>query len=174
MRRFLVSLAATLALGSVAQAQMPSREYLVGGFERQKAVLLRYVDAMPDSGYAFRPTPGVRTYAEQLEHIAQSTAGISRGLASSPPPAPMLPDKARYLVDKAAMRALMAASFDAAIANVRAMTDADLQGEKTMFGLTRQGWQWVIGIQEHAAWTLGSTVPYLRLNGITPPSYLPF
>lgn len=174
MRRFLLPLAATLALSAAAQAQMPSRDYLIGGFERQKAVLLRYVDAMPDSGYAFRPTPGVRTYAEQLEHIAQSTAGISHGLVTSPPPAPAVPDKARYLVDKAAMRALMAASFDAAIANVRAMTEADLQGEKSLFGMSRLGWQWVIGIQEHTAWTLGATVPYLRLNGITPPSYLPF
>jgi hypothetical protein len=174
MRRvapFLLGL--TLVAGSAA-AQMPSKEYLISGFERQKGVLLRYVDAMPDSGMAFRPTPGVRSYAEQLEHIAQSTAGITRGLMGAPGEPPGLPTKAEYMADRAAMRAFMAGSFDAAIATVRAMTETDLRAEKTQFGLTRLVWQWVVGIQEHTAWTLGATVPYLRLNGVVPPGYLPF
>jgi hypothetical protein len=72
------------------------------------------------------------------------------------------------------MRSFMTGSFDAAIAAVRGMTEADMRGEKALFGMTRVVWQWVIGVQEHTAWTLGATVPYLRLNGITPPNYLPF
>jgi hypothetical protein len=27
---------------------------------------------------------------------------------------------------------------------------------------------------DHFPWTLGQTVPYLRLNGVTPPEYSPF
>lgn len=174
MRRLLLLCGLLTVAAGTAAAQVPSKDYLIGGFERQKAVLLRYVDVMPDSGYAFRPTPGVRSYAEQLEHIAQATAGITRNLAAAPPANPSLPAKEQYLVNKAAMRAFVAGSFDAAIATVRAMTDADLQGEKAMFGITNTGWQWVIGIQEHSAWTLGATVPYLRMNGVTPPQYIPF
>jgi hypothetical protein len=29
-------------------------------------------------------------------------------------------------------------------------------------------------VLEHATWTLGQTVPYLRMNKVTPPNYLPF
>lgn len=157
-----------------APSAMPSQDYLVSGFERQKANLLQYVDAMPDSAWQFAPTPGVRSYAQQLEHIASSTAGIIRQLAATPPAAPELPADSVYLNNREAMRTFVAGSFDDAIAVVRAMTEADLTSDKELFGMTRTGWQWVIGVQEHTAWTLGATVPYLRLNGVTPPSYLPF
>lgn len=171
---------ALLALVAACQPQapaappMPSQEYLTGGLERQKATLLQYVDAMPDSAWRFAPTPGVRDYAQQLEHVAQSTAGIIRQLAASPPAAPTLPADSVYLNNRDAMREFVAGSFDDAIAVVRAMTEADLTSDHELFGMTRTGWQWVIGVQEHTGWTLGATVPYLRLNGVTPPSYLPF
>jgi hypothetical protein len=49
-----------------------------------------------------------------------------------------------------------------------------MSAEAELFGMKRTGWKWVVGVQEHTAWTLGQTVPYLRMNGVTPPSYLPF
>lgn len=178
MQRVVRGLSAGLMLAMVAAspslAQTLSKEYLVGGFERQKGVLLQYVDVMPDSAWHFAPTPGVRNYAQQLEHIAQATAGITRRLASAPPAAPTLPDQADRLANRDAMRRFVAGSFDDAIAVVRAMTDADMVTTRELFGMSRSGWQWVIGVQEHTAWTLGAVVPYLRLNGVTPPTYLAF
>jgi hypothetical protein len=174
MRHVLLATTLLLASATSASAQVPSKDYLISGFERQKAVLLQYVDAMPDSAMRFRPSPGVRDYSEQLEHIAQATVNITRQLLAAPPALPALPTKEQYLGDRAAMRSFVEGSFDGAIALVRAMTAADLTNDKALFGLTRTGWQWVIGVQEHSAWTLGATVPYLRLNGVTPPSYLPF
>jgi hypothetical protein len=36
-------------------------------------------------------------------------------------------------------------------------------------------WVWLTLSHEHSVWTLGQTVPYLRLNGVTPPAYsIPF
>jgi hypothetical protein len=29
-------------------------------------------------------------------------------------------------------------------------------------------------LPDHFPWTLGQVVPYLRLNGVTPPEYSPF
>lgn len=170
----LLTFAAACQPQAPAAPAMPPQEYLTGGFERQKATLLQYVDAMPDSAWQFAPTPGVRTYAQQLEHIAQSTAGIIRQLASAPPAAPALPADSVYLNSRDAMREFVAGSFDDAIAVVRSLTQDDLTRDHELFGMTRTGWQWVIGVQEHTGWTLGATVPYLRLNGVTPPSYLPF
>ncbi|MFN2315333.1 MAG: DinB family protein [Gemmatimonadales bacterium] len=180
MRRLLSVFAALSALAACqpeappAAPAMPSQDYLVSGFERQKANLLQYVDAMPDSAWQFMPTPGVRSYAQQLEHIASATTGIIRQLAAAPPAAPTLPADSVYLNNRDAMRTFVAGSFDDAIAVVRAMTETDLTSDHDLFGMTKTGWQWVIGVQEHTAWTLGATVPYLRLNGVTPPSYLPF
>lgn len=178
MRHLLRALCAIPVLALVATtpalAQMPGKEYLLSGFERQKGVLLQYVDAMPDSAWHFTPTPGVRNYAQQLEHIAQATTGLTRRVAGTTLAAPTFPAAADYLNSRAQMRAFMAAAFDDAIAVVQAMSDADMAATRDMFGMSRSGWQWVIGIQEHTAWTLGSVVPYLRLNGVTPPTYLAF
>lgn len=167
-------LAAATLVPAALEAQVPPRDYLIGGFERQKGVMLQYVDAMPDSAWHFAPTPGVRNYAQQLEHIAQATSGLTRRIAGTVPAAPSFPTADEYLNNRASMRAFMAAAFDDAIAVVRAMTDADMAATRDMFGMSRTGWQWIIGIQEHTAWTLGATVPYLRLNGVTPPTYLVF
>lgn len=178
MRHLLRALCALPVLALVATtpalAQMPGKEYLIGGFERQKGVLLQYVDAMPDSAWHFSPTPGVRNYAQQLEHIAQATTGLTRRVTGSTLAAPAFPAAADYLNNREQMRVFMAAAFDDAIAVVHAMSDADMAATRAMFGMSRTGWQWVIGIQEHTAWTLGSVVPYLRLNGVTPPTYLAF
>ena len=167
-------LPALLVLSAVAPlaAQVPDRSVLVSDFERQKGILLKYVDAMPDSGLAFAPTKGVRTYAQQLEHIAQATAGIiARVTQAGTPPAG---DPKVYLADKAALKDFIVRSFDFAIAAVQNMSPGAMSAEAELFGMKRTGWKWVVGVQEHTAWTLGQTVPYLRLNGVTPPSYLPF
>lgn len=167
-------LAALLALSAVGPlaAQIPDKSVLTGDFERQKGILLKYVDAMPDSGMAFAPTKGVRTYAQQLEHIAQATAMIiGRVAQAGTPPAG---DPKVYLSDKAALKDFIVKSFDFAVAAVQNMSPAAMSAEAELFGMKRTGWKWVVGVQEHAAWTLGQTVPYLRMNGVTPPSYLPF
>jgi uncharacterized damage-inducible protein DinB len=167
-------LSALMVLSAVAPlaAQIPDKSVLTGDFERQKGILLKYVDAMPDSGMAFAPTKGVRSYAQQLEHIAQATAGIiGRVAGAGQPPAG---DPKVYLADKAALKDLIVRSFDFAIAAVQNMSPGAMSAEAELFGMKRAGWKWVVGVQEHTAWTLGQTVPYLRLNGVTPPSYLPF
>jgi hypothetical protein len=47
-------------------------------------------------------------------------------------------------------------------------------GEGELFDQRRPRWQWLEVAREHAIWTLGATVPYLRLHGVTPPAYLAF
>lgn len=164
-----------LLLGATATplaAQTITREVLAADFDRQKAILMAYVDAMPDSGMAFAPTRGVRSYAQQLEHIAQATGMIvSQVSGAGAPPAG---DARVYLKDKTALKDFITRTFDYSASAVRGMSDAALGTERELFGMKRTGWKWVLGAHEHAAWTLGQTVPYLRMNGVTPPSYLPF
>jgi hypothetical protein len=99
-----------LAIPSLLQAQSRSYPDLLTVWQRNRSTVLAYIDAMPDSATGFKPTPGVRTFAEQFDD-------------QKPQPAIRL----------------AALSF------------------------------------EHAVWTLGQVVPYLRLNGVTPPEYhMPF
>src|SRR5690349_23192507 len=54
-----------------AQAQT-SMQDMVKDWERAKAYTKDYLDAMPDSGYALKPTPDMRSFAEQMLHITDA------------------------------------------------------------------------------------------------------
>lgn len=147
-------------------------EQLVGDLERQRKNVLDYVNVAPDSMLTFRSTPGVRTYAQQIHHIASANAGIlGRAFGAAPLAAA---DTTLVFRDKAALRDYVNASYDYAVRIVRDAQPAMMMKETTLFGMTRTGTRWVDGVMEHGTWTLGQTVPYLRMNRVTPPNYLPF
>ena len=153
--------------------QMTPRAVMLEDIERSRGNVLKYLAAAPDSMLTYRTSPGVRTYAEQLEHAAGATAMI--GSLAFKAPRPTLPgDTATYRRNKAALASYINAAYDAFAAQVRGATDAQMLAETSVFGMTKPGWRWIAGALEHATWTLGQTVPYLRANGVTPPSYLPF
>lgn len=152
---------------------MTPRTVILEDIERSRQNVLKYLTIAPDSMLTYRMSSGVRTYAEQLEHAAGATAMIS-GMALKGPRAALPMDSAAYRRNKLALQAYINASYDAFASQVRSASDAQLLADATMFGMTKPGWRWVAGAMEHATWTLGQTVPYLRAHGVTPPAYLPF
>ena len=99
----LVRLATLLALplicASQAAAQIP-KSALVAVVQTHKASILRYIDAAPDSMMGFRPTKGVRTFAEQIEHAAGSDAMIAHMAITGAMNTPSFGDSAVYLHKK--------------------------------------------------------------------------
>ena len=67
----------TTAVPLLAQKQLISQAALIAVVENHKAAVLRYIDAAPDSMLGFRPTKGVRNFAEQIEHAAGGDALIA-------------------------------------------------------------------------------------------------
>ena len=166
------------AAGAAPQAKaggapMSEKEQMVADLERQRKHLLDYINVAPDSMLRFRSTPGVRTYAQQIHHIASANAGILQRVFGAAPMTAAA-DTAQLFGNKAALRDYVNASYDYVVRIVRDATPAQLRAEAQMFGMTRTGARWVNGVLEHGTWTLGQTVPYLRMNGVTPPNYLPF
>ena len=149
------------------------KDDLVSDLERQRKNLLDYVNVAPDSMLRFQATPGVRTYAQQIHHAASVVPYlIGTGLGAALPAQPT--DTARLFSNKAALRDYVNASYDYAVKTVRDAQPQAFRTETTIFGMKRTGTRWVHGALEHATWTLGQTVPYLRMNKVTPPNYLPF
>jgi len=177
MHRRLAVLTAALALtGAPLRAQqfIPQKT-LVSILETQKAFILKYVDIAPDSMLGYRPTPGVRNFAEQIEHAAGSDAFIAHLIiAGGPQGMPVLGDSTVYRKNKAALREFTAKSMDHAIAMIGGLSDAQMVAEVTLFGNKMQRHRALMLLLDHFPWTLGATVPYLRLNGVTPPAYSPF
>ncbi|CAN5888971.1 hypothetical protein BH11GEM2_BH11GEM2_00020 [soil metagenome] len=158
-----------------AQTHLISQAALIAIVENHKGAVLRYIDAAPDSMLGFRPTRGVRTFAEQIEHAAGSDAFIAhQAITGSSKDIPFMGDSSVYLHNKAALKTYAAAAMDHTITMLRGVSDAAMDENISQFGNKVTRSRALMELLDHFPWTLGQTVPYLRLNGVTPPEYSPF
>src|SRR4051794_7731240 len=165
-----------LATPGRVSAQGGSYPDLLTDFQRNRDVVLAYIDAMPDSTADYRPTPGVRTFAGQFDHIVSTNLDVAavalRGLKA----APSLGDSSVYLHNKAALRQYAEATYDYFLKSLQQATPTQLKKPVAIYGQPPQPALRLTALSfEHSVWTLGQLVPYLRLNGVTPPEYkMPF
>lgn len=145
------------------------KDVFMNDFERQRANVLAYVEAMPEDGLRTAPTDGVRDFAQQIEHIVGGAVNIvGSGVDRS---ATDIGDPEAYLNSTAALMDFVNAGFDQVIAMVESSTEESLMEEGNLFGSPKVNWKILKTAYEHGVWTLGATVPYLRLQGATPPGY---
>jgi hypothetical protein len=141
------------------------RGYLLEAFERQKRLDAAYARAMPDSAWRWAPTADVRDFAQQMAHATHEFFSPWRDDGG-----PSV-DSAAYLNDREAMVAELEDGWDWAIRRYRDMTAAELTEEVEFFtGQTLPQWRYGTYWIEHAMWTRGSVVPYLRMHGVEPPT----
>ena len=165
-----------VTIGGKVSGQTAAYPDLLADFQRNRATVLAYIDAMPDSAADFRPTPGVRTFAGQFDHLVSTNLDVAavalRGLKS----APALGDSTAYLHNKAALKKYAEATYDYVLKALQQATPAQLKKPVAMYGQPPQPALRLAALSfEHSVWTLGQLVPYLRLNGVTPPEYkMPF
>ena len=177
--RFALSTLVVLTPGArlIAQtAGMPPQSIMVTDWERQKKNVLAYIDAMPDSAITFAPTPGVRNFAQQIQHFVGTNAEIAAVTLKGLKQPPSLGDTAAYLHKKAALREYTAKSYDYLLDALKSATPADLSKTHALYNQpAAPAWRWLELSKEHAVWTFGQLIPYLRRNKVTPPAYdMPF
>ena len=169
-------LLAVPAVPLAAQSGMAPPSIMLVDWERQKKNVLAYIDVMPDSAMEFAPTPGVRTFAQQVEHFVGTNTEIAAVVLRGLKQPPTLGDTAAYRHKKAALREYTTKSYDYLLAALRAATPAQLSKSHALYNQpAAPAWRWLDLSKEHAVWTFGQLIPYLRLNKVTPPPYdMPF
>jgi uncharacterized damage-inducible protein DinB len=147
----------------------------VAEWQRAKTYTKSYLDAMPEDGYSFKPTPEIRSFAQQMLHIADANYVLATVASGKPNPIGetlandgML-EKTSSPTKDATIKAVMD-SYDWVISALQNMTPDQLQ-ETTKLGkhdVTRSG---LFGKAfEHQTHQRGQTTIYLRLKGVTPPA----
>lgn len=163
----------TLFLSALACAPLgaQTKQQLVEDWERQRTNVLAYIDAMPDSAMAYRPTPGVRDFAEQILHAVATNLEVAAVALRGQPAVPFSLDTTQ-LHQKGALRDYTDRAYAYVLEALRASTPSQLLKQSVLYNLPAQSaTRWLLLSYEHSVWTLGQTVPYLRLNGVTPPPY---
>jgi len=67
----LFTLLALCFASSSVFAQFPQSQQ-VAEWQRAKAYTKAYLDAMPEDGYGFKPTPEIRSFAQQMLHLSDA------------------------------------------------------------------------------------------------------
>lgn len=153
-----------------------TQSQMVAEWQRAKLYTKAYLDAMPEDGYGFKPTPEIRSFAQQMLHIAD--ANYIFATVASDKPNPIGETLASHNVNektvsptKEAVTKAVMDSYDWVITTLQNMTPDQLP-ETTKFGkhdnITRSG---LFGKAfEHQTHQRGQSTIYLRLKGITPPA----
>ena len=179
MRSLLFAILALL-ISSIAFAQQippepktipESIKYIWSDVERDFIAL---ADAMPESKWDFKPTQGefkgVRTFGEQVKHVACANEAWAKQIAGEKPPARCDLGGPNPAKTKSQILAYLRESFamvDKAIAdttpdNLLHANPGQYWGPNRLSALTAAVWH----VSDH----YGQLVEYLRMNGIVPPA----
>ncbi|ASU35077.1 DinB family protein [Mucilaginibacter xinganensis] len=165
----LVTFACSSVYAQFTQAQ------LVAEFTRARAYTKAYLDAMPEDGFAFKPTPEMRSFAGQMLHLADANyffCAMASGKAS-PLGKDVSVEKTIAQTKEATTKAVMD-SYDFAISALQGMTPAQLQETTKFAGKDMAKFELFGKGFEHQTHHRGQTTVYLRLKGVTPPPEMLF
>ncbi len=158
-----------VSLAPIAKAQ--SAEQMIKDWERAKVYTMHYLEAMPEDGYAFKPTPEMRTFAEHMLHLTDANfelAPLAGGIQS-----PIGPGAAEKSADKskAATIKMVMAGYDFVISNIKNMKPEQFQDSVKVFDKYTMTKATLLNkIFEHQTHHRGQTTVYLHLKGIKPPN----
>jgi uncharacterized damage-inducible protein DinB len=163
----------TLVTGTVF-AQF-TQSQMVAEWQRAKVYTKSYLDAMPADGYGFKPTPGIRSFAEQMLHLATDNYGFAAFASGKANP---IGDSSLEKIaqpTKEATTIQVMESYDFMINTLQNMT-ADQMNEM----VKRRNGQEISRANlfgkgfEHQTHHRGQTTIYLRLKSVTPPNEMLF
>ena len=139
-------------------------------WERAKIYTLEYLNAMPADKYSFKAVDSVRSFAQQMLHLASGNAGILHFASGATAGFPQNLEKSPTAQTKDSVVYYVTKSFDIAIQDLNNFDASkffelvDLRGNKaTRFALFEKAF-------EHQTHTLGQATIYIRLVGIRPPA----
>jgi uncharacterized damage-inducible protein DinB len=168
---FLIALL-TLACGSVF-AQL-TKEQAIGEWKRAKVYTKAYLDAMPADGYTFKATPEVRTFAQQMLHLADANYYFLAVASGKPNPMGKASAEKTVAQTKEATTKAVLDSYDFCISALESIPAdkmqeiANAEGQKLPKALI------LSKAFEHQTHHRGQATVYLRLKGVTPPQEMLF
>ncbi len=134
-----------------------------------KINVLEMADNMPEAKYGFHPTEGVRTFGEMLAHVGDRHyryCAMAKGERSPIAEDELFKTKKTPADQKQALKdsyAYCDAAFGA-MTDKRAMEPLSLFGQQTIIARA------LLQVIAHDNEEYGNLIPYLRMNGLVPPS----
>jgi uncharacterized damage-inducible protein DinB len=156
-----------LSQDTAKASSSPGVDALRAIWEQQSAYVLRSAEQMPESDYAFKPVATVRSFGQQIAHVAGSQYSMCASALGEP-------ERAEDEIEKSTTaKAQLVAALRASTEYCRrayAQSDADAMRAVTMYGEKRTR-MWALALNAtHDGEHYGNLITYMRIKGMVPPS----
>jgi uncharacterized damage-inducible protein DinB len=145
----------------------------VAEWTRAKDYTKEYLDVMPEDGLGFKPTPDIRSFAEQMLHLASANFGFASQAIGTKNPydGKNLEKMDEYKTSKAALTKVVMESYDFMIDSIKGMDTSKSNEAIKLFGrMDSTRGVAVAKCFEHQTHHRGQTTIYIRLKGVKPPN----
>ena len=163
----LVSPVTALAQEQAAPAGGAGVAALRAVWESVSGYVLRSAEDMPEAEYGFRPVGTVRTFGQQIAHVAGAQYTMCAAALGEPPKEE--DEIERTMTTKAQLVAALRASSEYC-RRAYAQSDADAARPVTMYGQARTRMFALALNATHDGEHYGNLITYLRIKGRVPPS----
>lgn len=144
---------------------------LIKDWERAKVYTAEYLAAMPANKYTAKPVDSIRSFSEQMLHMAMGTIGLS---ANGTGKARIFPgynmERSATAQSKDSVSYYVNASYDFAIEGIKAMDATKLSELVKRGNLNESRLSWIMKAHEHQTHHRGQCTIYIRLQGVRPPA----
>jgi len=143
---------------------------LIKDWKRAKAYTLEYLETMPEVGYALKPTPDMRSFAEQMLHLTDGNYGITSVALGVKSPVERGASEKSTDKSKANTIKQVMESYDFVIESIKKANPAQLGETIKLFGNNEMSRLTALNkCFEHQTHHRGQTTVYIRLAGTKPP-----
>ncbi|NOT60475.1 MAG: DinB family protein [Acidobacteria bacterium] len=163
---------ATPAAPAVAAKEWPKERIggLVAEWTRAMNWTKEYIEKMPEDAMSFKPIPEVRSFSEQMLHLASANFFYgNRGTGAANPYQGKDLTKMEELKTKAGLTKVVMESYDYVIKSLQAMDATKLEERMVARGMNLPRAEFLVMGFEHQSHHRGQTTIYLRMKGVTPP-----
>ncbi len=151
-----------------------TQSQMVAEWQRAKNYTKAYLDAMPADGYGFKPTPEIRSFAQQMLHLADGNYFFIATANGKPSPMGQTSAEKTVAPTKEAVTKAVLDSYDFVISSLQAITTAQMDETVSLEGHSISKANAFGKAFEHQTHHRGQTTIYLRLKGVTPPGEMLF
>ncbi len=174
MRKIMIAVLISLCASSSLWAQTLSDENIrtqfIKDWERAKAYTIDYLNTMPADKYSFKATDSIRSFAQQMLHLAQSNVNVIAFVAGEPNIiGDRILEENKAAQSKDSVMYYVIASYDYAIAGIKKMNIASLNEKVKFYNWEETKFAWLLKAFEHQTHHRGQTTIYIRLAGFHPP-----
>jgi uncharacterized damage-inducible protein DinB len=166
--KLFLSISLMLMAFNFAKAQTPDQ--MIKDWERAKLYTKEYLDSMPEAGYTLKPTPEMRTFAEEMIHLGGANFIIGSIASGTKSPVEIgdlakITDKSKTATTKMVMD-----SYDFIINAIENMKPQQFAINVNVFGHEMTAAVALSKAFEHQTHMRGQVVPYLHLKGVKVPA----